>query len=78
MKTLLMKDSFFRNPIKRFRARKLRPMVQAFLDSNYPECNPEIRRFMCNQVLYNSSFTKGGKHISFTEVFDEITTTPTV
>jgi len=78
MKTLLMKDSFFRHPIKWFRARKLRPMVQAFLDSKYPEWGGEVRKAMCDQVLYGSSFMKGGKHISFTEVFDEITTTPTV
>jgi len=51
--------------------------MQTFLDSKYPQWEPEIGKAMYDQVLYGSSFMKGDKHIPFKEVMKN-TTTPTV
>lgn len=65
--TIRANYSFWRHPIKWFRERKMRHILQLFMDQKYPDLAPEIRKAQIDMMFYGGAFLKGDKHIPFLE-----------
>lgn len=53
----------WKHPIKWWRERKLRRILQVFVSHKYPQIEQELLKAQVDMMLYGHAVMKGGKHV---------------